>query len=92
MSEKLTVKGNEVSGEIALQLAPGMKAGQIDQLLFDALNEALHEAATELGAVLGTYPARYAKPLPGRDAEGKIRYAVRARREGDRLVPAHNKG
>jgi hypothetical protein len=89
MSQKLTVEGNEVTGEIALLIAPGTKADAIDKQIDQALNAMLHEVADGMGAVLGTYVSRYAKPLPGKDDAGRTRYLVRARREGGRLVPAH---
>jgi hypothetical protein len=87
--EKLEVKGNEVSGEVAVVIPPGAAAQQIDRLLLEALNDELNNVAEELGVVLGTHPSRYAKPLPGKDEQGRIRYVVKARTEAGLLVPAH---
>lgn len=89
MSVSLSVEENEVSGELSLPIAPGTTAKVIEELLSRALGDALHEKADELGVVLGAHPSRYAKPLPGKDEAGNTRYAIRARKEGGRLVPAH---
>ncbi|HEU4407306.1 MAG TPA: hypothetical protein VFS43_18705 [Polyangiaceae bacterium] len=86
---ELRVEGGEVTGELALVVQPGQRARSLNAALDRALGVKLSDAATSLGVVVAAAPHAFAKPLPGRDAEGRVRYAVRGRREGDRLVPAH---
>jgi hypothetical protein len=88
---KLTIDGKNASGEIALDVKPGTRAEAIEKMLLAELNDALNQAADEMEAVLATYPSRYARPVPGKDAEGKTRYQVRARKEGGSLVPGFTK-
>ena len=85
----LEVEGDEVSGELTLVVQIGQKAPSLNAALDRALSAKLIDAATSLGVVVAAAPHAYAKPLPGRDEAGRVRYLVRGRREGDRLVPAH---
>ena len=88
MTVKLTVKGDWVEGELALSLPPGTSSAAQDKAVGEALARPLEDAAAELGVVLAAAPRRFARPLPGKDANGNTRYAVAARVEGERLVPA----
>ena len=88
MASTVHIEGEEVVGEISLAVAPGTVASVRDRRLDELLGEALHRAANELQVVLAAAPSAYAKPLPGKDAEGRTRFVVRGRVEGDRLVPA----
>ncbi len=90
MADPLNVRGEEVEGELALRIAPGTVAADRDRALDAALGAALTEAAIQLGAVMASPPHRFARALPGLDAEGLTRFVVRGRSEGGRLVPAHN--
>ena len=84
----LTVNEGLVTGEVALEIGPGTPASAISAALDAALAGPLATAAEELGAVLAAAPHRYARALPGKDEAGRTRYMVRARREGDMVVPA----
>jgi hypothetical protein len=86
-SVTLTVRGNTVTGELALEVAPGTLAGERDRALDQALAGPLSEAAETLGSVLAAAPHRYARPTPGKDATGLTHFVVRARVEGETLVP-----
>lgn len=89
--QALQIEGDEVSGEIAVRVQPGQKAPSLNAALDRALSVLLSDAATSLGVVVAAAPHTFAKPLPGKDEAGHMRYLVRGRREGDRLVPAHTK-
>lgn len=90
MSAQLSIEGDEISGEIALAIPPGMVAKDQNRAIDEALAVALDEVAGKLGAVLAAPPHKFVRPVPGKDAEGKLRFAVRARSEGGLLVPDHN--
>jgi hypothetical protein len=92
MSDLLSVKDDVVSGELALDVAPGTTASERDRRLDALLAEPLADAADRLGAVLAAPPHRFAKPLPGKDDAGLTRFAVRGRAEGGRLIPDHTAG
>jgi hypothetical protein len=85
----LTIEGDDVSGELAVVVQIGQKAPSLNAALDRALGAGLTEAAVSMGVVVAAPPHTFAKPLPGRDEAGRVRYLVRGRREGDRLVPAH---
>lgn len=85
----LRIDGDEVTGELSLVVQIGQKAPSINAALDRALRVVLIDAATSMGVVVAAAPHKFAKPLPGRDEAGRVRYAVRGLREGDRLVPAH---
>ena len=87
MAAKLTLEGKIVSGEVRLDVHPAMSARDRDRALDAELSAPLTDIANELGVVLAGAAHRFAKPLPGKDDEGKMRFAVRGRAEGDRLVP-----
>ncbi|HEU4539430.1 MAG TPA: hypothetical protein VFS00_35165 [Polyangiaceae bacterium] len=89
--QALQIEGDEVSGELSIRVQPGQKAPSLNAALDRALSALLTDAATSLGVVVAAAPHTFAKPLPGKDEAGRIRYVVRGRREGDRLVPAHAK-
>lgn len=82
-------EGDLITGEIALAIAPGTSADVQSRAIDDALDDALTARARELGLVLDAAPSRFVRAIPGKDAEGRLRFAIRARPEGDRLVPAH---
>lgn len=84
----ITLEGDLVTGELALDLAPGMVAAQQRKSIDEALGEALASAAGDLGVVVAAAPHRFAFPLPGKDPEGRTRFSIGARAEGGRLVPA----
>jgi hypothetical protein len=84
---RVAVEGRTVVGEVAMAIAPGTKAAKRDRALDALLATPLHDAANELQVVLAASPSSYAFPLPGKDEEGRMRFAVRGRIEGDRLVP-----
>lgn len=79
---------NGVEGEAALRLEPGTRADAQHHTLDAALSSPLSDAAAELGLVLAARPSAYAFLQPGRDDEGRCRFVVRGRIEGDLLVPA----
>lgn len=87
MEIPLNVKGDEISGEFAIALKGGTVATKRDQLVDELLTEPLHSLARKLGVVLGSDPHDYAHPLEGRDDEGRTRFSIRGRLEGDVLVP-----
>lgn len=89
MSDQLTVKDNEITGEIALAITPGTVADEQNRALDAALAAMLDDAAGQLGAVVAAPPHRFVRPIPGKDDQGRLRFSVRARAEGGRLVPAH---
>jgi hypothetical protein len=86
----LRVEGDEVTGEFSLLVQLGQKSPSLNAALDRALGVKLSDAATSMGVVVAAAPHTFAKPLPGRDETGRVRYLVRGRREGDRLVPAHS--
>ena len=83
----LTVHGKNVDGDVAIEVGPATVARERDHALDLALAGPLADIAKELDAILAAAPHRYARPIPGKDAEGLTHFAVRARLEGDRLVP-----
>ena len=87
MSISLEVTREGVRGELALLIAPGTVAATRDRLVEDQITDALFAAARQLGAVLAADPHAYAHPLDGRDEEGRTRFLIQARLEGDRLLP-----
>jgi hypothetical protein len=90
MHEPLTIKGVSVSGEIAIAIPTGTIAVDCDRAIASALSDALTDAASRLGVVLAAPANKYARQLPGKDAEGRTRYVVSGRAEGGRLLPAFN--
>jgi hypothetical protein len=87
----LRVEGEWVLGEIALKLPPGTRAEAQARAVDQALIEAFAALEAELGVTLAAAPSRFAQPLDGRDAEGRVRFEVRGKLEGDRVVPARLK-
>jgi len=86
----LELEGEDlVVGELALTIAPGTVAQVQSRAVDDALAGPLAEKAELMRAVLEAAPSRFTRQLPGKDAEGRVRFSIRARAEGDRLVPAH---
>ena len=83
----LTVRNDTVEGELALEIAPGTLAPARDRALDEALSGPLTERAAQLASVLAAAPHRYARPTPGKDAEGRTHFVVRGRVEGEYLVP-----
>ncbi len=69
----------------------GTVAAACDRAIAKALADILTDAANRLGVVLAAAANKYARPLPGKDAEGRTRYTVSGRVEGGRLLPAFNK-
>lgn len=88
----LSTVDEAVEGELALPVAPGTRADAQARAIDEALGPALEAAAEALGVVLGAAPSRFTRMLPGKDAEGRLRFAVAARAEGDRLVPQRKRG
>jgi hypothetical protein len=88
MSVELRIEGKVVSGEIALAIAPGTKAAAQRRALDGVLAIPLAAAAEKLGAVVAASPSAFVTQEPGKDAEGRTRFRVRGRVEGDRLLPA----
>jgi hypothetical protein len=78
-----------VRGELALVVAPGTPAGDSNRAIDAALSEALTELGKQLGVVLAAPPHRFARVLPGKDPEGRMRFSIRGCAEGERLVPDH---
>jgi hypothetical protein len=83
-----TAKG--VEGEASLLLEPGMRADAQHHTIDAALSAPLSDAAAELGLTLVARPSAYAFLQPGRDEDGRSRFVVRGRIEGDLLVPAQH--
>jgi hypothetical protein len=77
-----------VEGEALLRLDPGTRADAQHRAIDAALSSPLNDAAAGLGLVLVARPSAYAVLQPGRDEEGRSRFVVRGRTEGDHLVPA----
>jgi hypothetical protein len=76
-----------VTGEVALAIAPGTRADAQRDALETALSGPLTEAAARLDLVLAARPSAFAAAQPGKDEQGRTRFLVRGRMEGDRLVP-----
>jgi hypothetical protein len=91
MERDLRIDGDLVVGTIALSVPPGTVAAARDKMLDDALRLQLGDLADELRVALAAAPRRYAWPLPGRDEQGRTRFSVCGRVEGDVLVP-HREG
>ena len=87
----LVAENGEVTGAIAVKLAPGASKEARELAIDDELTLRLSATAEELGVVLAAIPARYTRERPGRDAEGRTVLDVSGRVEGDRLVPAVSK-
>lgn len=87
MDIALKVNGDEISGEFAIALKGGTVATARDKIVDDVLTETLHTLARKLSVVLASDAHDYAHPLEGRDEEGRTRFSVRGRIEGDVLVP-----
>ncbi|MBN9159780.1 MAG: hypothetical protein BGO98_26690 [Myxococcales bacterium 68-20] len=87
MAEPFTIADRLVTGEVAIELRPGMTAQLRDRALDAALSDPLNDAAERLGVVVAAPPHRFAQPLPGKDEAGMTRFAVCGRAEGGRLVP-----
>jgi len=87
MTATLRIEGAEVRGEVLLLVAPGTLKKAQDRALDDALRGPMNDAAESLGVLLAASPSSYSRPLPGKDEEGRTRFEVRGRVEGDRLVP-----
>lgn len=87
----LRVEGNEVVGEVSIVVAPGTRADVQAKLLDDALRKELADLAASLQVVLVSPPSRYAKPAPGKGADGTTRFVVRGRIEGEQLVPVRKR-
>lgn len=87
MDIPLTLRDREIRGEFALLVPPGTLAAARDKLVDEHLTEALFALARSVGAVLATDAHDYARPQDGRDDQGRTRFVVRARIEGDRLLP-----
>lgn len=87
MSVAVRVEGKTVRGEVAIPVQPGTKAATRDRALDALLALPLADAVDELGVVLAAAPHAYAFPQPGKDAEGRTRFLIQGRIEGDRLLP-----
>ncbi len=90
MDEPLFVKGGTVKGEVAIAIPPGTLAAECDRVIAKSLANILTDAANKLGVVLAAPSNKYARPLPGKNAEGKTRYEISGRVEGGALLPAFN--
>ena len=87
MTIELEVKGKTVQGEFALAVAPGTLAKDRDREIDALLAGPLSDAADRLGVVMAAAPSAFARPLPGKDESGRVRFQVAGRVEGERLVP-----
>lgn len=87
MKIALEAKGDEIFGEFAVAVKGGTAATARDKLVDEVLTEPLHALSRKLGVVLGSDAHAYAHPLEGRDDEGRTKFKVRGRIEGDVLVP-----
>jgi hypothetical protein len=83
----LTAHGKNVVGEVAIEVGPATLAIDRDRALDLALAGPLGDVARELDVILAAAPHRYARPNPGKGADGLTHFAVRGRVEGDRLMP-----
>lgn len=84
---RVTSSADGVKGEVALGLEPGTRSDEQREALDRVLVAPLTQAAHTLHVVLAARPSSFAFALPGKDAEGRARFVVRGRREGDRLIP-----
>ncbi len=84
---RLELSGDEVTGEIALEVRPGTRREDRDRALDALLVEALHAFAREQGLVLAAAPHAFASEVAGRDPEGRTRFEIHGRVEGELLVP-----
>ncbi len=84
---RLERDGLEVSGEVALHVAPGTVAAVRDRALEALLSKPLEALAEEKDAVLVVAASGYAFPQPGKDGQGRTRFIVSGRIEGGRLMP-----
>lgn len=82
------IDGDEVSAEFTLVLAPGTLAADRDRKIFELLSSVLSDLATKMGAVLAADAPRFVRQEPGKLADGSLRFTLKARKEGDRLLPA----
>ncbi len=87
----LVVRDTDVLGSVPVEIPPGTGQEARAKLVDDAVGGPLGDRASELGAILAAAPSRFTRERPGRDAEGRTILDVRARLEGDRLVPAVSK-
>lgn len=87
MDVPLTLRDGEVTGEFALLVPPGTVALARDNLVDDHITDALFAFARSHCAVLAADPHDYTRQLNGHDDQGRTRFTVRARLEGDRMVP-----
>ncbi len=87
----LHVEGERIVGVVALDLSPGTRSGAQDKQLDEVLGPALTDLARELDCVLGAAASTFAKPM-GKHEDGRARFLVHGRVEGDRLVPVRAAG
>lgn len=84
---KLELRGDEMTGEAVLEVRPGTRREERDRALDALLATPLADLAREQGVVVGAAPHAYAFELGGRDPEGRTRFEVLGRVEGEVLVP-----
>lgn len=89
MAVELSTQANEITGEVRLEIGPATVAAERDRMLDAALSEPLTDAAEKRGAVLASPPHRFARALPGKDAQGLTCFVIRGRIEAERLIPNH---
>lgn len=89
---RLELIENELSGELALPLAPGTTAPARDKALDALLSARLAELAKQEGVVVIAAASAFAHPRDGKDEEGRTRFDLRGRLEGDMLVPVRARG
>ena len=87
----LVIRDDDVIGSIPVKIPPGISHEERARLIDDAVVGPLNERASEMGAIIAASPSRFTRERPGRDAEGRTILDVRARLEGDRLIPAVSK-
>ena len=85
---RIEVVPRGVEGEIAIALEPGIRAETQARKLDRPLATPLAEAAAQMNLVLSARPSAYAFVQPKKDEQGRTRFLVRGREEGDRLVPS----
>jgi len=90
MGVSLTLRDGEVTGEFALVVPPGTTALARDNLVDDAITESMFAFARSHCAVLAADPHDYARQMDGHDEQGFTRFTLRARLEGDRMVPVRH--
>lgn len=88
---ELRIEGERVVGVVALDLSPGTRAGPQDEQLDKVLGPALSDLAEDLDCVLGAAASTFAKPM-GKLEDGRARFLVHGRVEGDRLLPVRSAG